>query len=212
VTDLSIILVDDHPLVRTGLRQTISSESGLRIRAECQLGSEALTALRLHPCDVLLLDLSLPDMSGLDVLRQVRQHFPQLAVLVISGYPETQFGLNVLRAGASGFISKGTDSAELIRAIRTVAHGGRYVGPELTDLLVNGMDGHLDGPLHASLSEREFHIFCKLAAGVSSTQIAQQLALSVKTVSTYRARVLEKMSLKTNADLTAYAIKNQLIA
>jgi DNA-binding NarL/FixJ family response regulator len=212
VTDLSIVLVDDHQLVRTGLRQTIGAEPGLKIRAECQLGREAIAALRIQPCDVLLLDLSLPDMSGLDVLRQVRQHHPKVAVLVISGYPESQFGINVLRAGASGFISKGADSAELLRAIRTVARGNRYVGQELAEMLINGLDERNEGPLHSSLSEREFHIFCNLAQGVSSTEIAQQLSLSVKTVSTYRSRVLQKMGFKTNADLTAYAIKSGLIS
>ena len=212
MSDLSIVLVDDHQLVRTGLRQTIGSEPGLKIRAECQLGREVLGALRQHACHVLLLDLSLPDISGLDVLRQVRLQYPKIAVLVISGYPESQFGINVLRAGASGFISKGADSAELIRAIRTVARGNRYVGPELADMLVNGLDDRSEGPLHASLSEREFHIFCSLAQGISITEIAQRLTLSVKTVSTYRARVLEKMGFRTNADLTAYAIKSGLIS
>lgn len=212
MTDLNIVLVDDHQLVRTGLRQTIGAEPGLKIRAECQLGREVLLALRQHSCHVLLLDLSLPDMSGLDVLRQVRLQYPKIAVLVISGYPESQFGINVLRAGASGFISKGADSAELIRAIHTVARGNRYVGPELADILVNGLDARRDGPLHATLSEREFHIFCNLAQGVSNTEIARQLSLSVKTISTYRARVLEKMGFRTNADLTAYALKCGLIS
>ena len=212
MSDLSVILVDDHQLVRTGLRQTIGKEPGLIIRAECQLGREALAALRLYPCDVLLLDLSLPDMSGLDVLRQVRMHHPGVAVLIISGYPETQFGINVLRAGASGYVNKSVDAAELIRALRTVARGHRYVGPELADLLGSGLDGSGENPRHATLSEREFQIFCRLAEGTSITEIARQLSLSVKTVSTYRSRLLEKMGFRTNADLTAYAIENQLIA
>ena len=136
---------------------------------------------------------------------------PSVAVLVVSGFPERQFGINVLRAGASGFISKGADEAELLRAVRTVARGGRYVGPELAELLVNGMDADADQPTHSVLSAREFQIFCKLAEGRSVTEIANKLCLSVKTVSTYRSRLLEKMGMKTNADITTYAIRNSLI-
>lgn len=208
---LRVIIVDDHQLVRTGLKQMIGSQSDLVVVAECRTGREVLDALRSEPCRVLLLDLSLPDMSGLDVLKQVRTQFPEVAVLVVSGYPETQFGLNVLRAGASGFISKGAGEADLLRAIRMVARGNRYVGPELADLLVSGLNGTGNEPQHTVLSEREFQIFCKLAAGVTVTEIAQKLFLSVKTVSTYRTRILEKMGMRSNADITSYAIKNQLL-
>lgn len=211
MTGLDVIIVDDHQLVRAGLRQTIGAQPDLRIVAECQTGREALNALRLHPCQVLLLDLSLPDMSGLDVLKHVRTHHASVAVLILSGYPETQFGLNVLRGGASGFVSKSSGEADLLGAIRTVARGNRYVGPELAELLLNGLDGNGNEPLHGALSEREFQIFCKLAVGVSVTEIAQKLFLSVKTVSTYRTRILEKMGMRTNADITAYAIKNGIM-
>ena len=211
VNSLSVILVDDHQLVRAGLRQTIGAQPDIRIVAECSTGREALNALRSNPCNVLLLDLSLPDMSGLDVLKHVRTHHEGVAVLILSGYPEAQFGLNVLRGGASGFVSKSAGEADLLRAIRQVARGNRYVGPELADLLVNGLNGTGNEPLHSVLSEREFQIFCKLAEGVSVTEIAQKLFLSVKTVSTYRTRILEKMGMKTNADITTYAIKNSLL-
>ena len=189
----------------------MSPEPDIRIAAECSSGREALNALRSNPCNVLLLDLSLPDMSGLDVLKHVRTHHEGVAVLILSGYPEAQFGLNVLRGGASGFVSKSAGEADLLRAIRQVARGNRYVGPELADLLVNGLNGTGNEPLHSVLSEREFQIFCKLAEGVSVTEIAQKLFLSVKTVSTYRTRILEKMGMKTNADITTYAIKNSLL-
>jgi DNA-binding NarL/FixJ family response regulator len=211
VNALNVILVDDHQLVRAGLRQTIGSQPDIRIVAECQSGREALNALRSQPCNVLLLDLSLPDMSGLDVLKHVRTHHEGIAVLILSGYPEAQFGLNVLRGGASGFVSKSAGEADLLRAIRQVARGNRYVGPELADMLVNGLNGTGNEPLHSVLSEREFQIFCKLAEGVSVTEIAQKLFLSVKTVSTYRTRILEKMGMKTNADITTYAIKNSIL-
>jgi DNA-binding NarL/FixJ family response regulator len=208
---LSIVIADDHQLVRAGLCQLISAQTDFTVVAQCRTGKETLAALQTQSCHVLLLDLSLPDMSGMDVLRTVRTRHPETAVLVLSGYPERQFGINVLRAGASGFVSKGVDDAELLRAMRTVARGGRYVGPELAELLVNGMDSDADKPAHSVLSEREFQILCKLAEGHSVTQIANTLCLSVKTVSTYRSRVLEKMGMKTNADITSYAIHNRLI-
>ncbi|MEP7314080.1 MAG: response regulator transcription factor [Pseudomonadota bacterium] len=208
---LDVIIVDDHQLVRTGLRQTLGAQPDLRITAECHSGREALEALRQHPCNVLLLDLSLPDMSGLDVLKVVRTQHESVAVLILSGYPETQFGLNVLRGGASGFVSKSASETDLLRAVRTVARGNRYVGPELADMLVNGLNGSGTEPLHTVLSEREFQIFCKLAVGVSVTEIAERLFLSVKTVSTYRTRILEKMGMRSNADITSYAIKNGIL-
>jgi DNA-binding NarL/FixJ family response regulator len=208
---LSLIVADDHHLVRAGLSKLISEQTDLRVVAQCRTGKEALAALNDQPCHALLLDLSLPDMSGLDVLKTVRTRHPTVPVLVLSGFPERQFGLNVLRAGAKGFISKGADEVELLRAVRAVARGGKYVGPELAEMLVNGMDTDADKPTHSVLSEREFQIFCKLAEGRSVTQIANELCLSVKTVSTYRSRVLEKMLMKTNADITAYAIRNNLI-
>jgi two-component system invasion response regulator UvrY len=208
---LSLIIADDHHLVRAGLSSVLASQTDLRVAAQCRTGRETLDALGSQPCQVLLLDLALPDMSGLDVLKTARTRHPSVAVLVVSGYPERQFGINVLRAGANGFISKGAEESELLRAVRIVARGGRYVGPELAEMLVNGMDADVDQPLHSTLSEREFQIFCKLAEGRSVTEIANQLFLSVKTISTYRSRLLEKMGMHTNADITSYAIRNTLI-
>ena len=206
-----VAVVDDHQLVRIGLKQIIEGQQDFVWAGEAKSGREALTLLRNTPCDVLLLDLSLPDMSGLDVLRQIKSHHESVATLVLSAYPENQYGLNVLRAGASGFVSKTTDDAELCRAIRAVVRGGRYVSPELAKLLVGGMQGADAGePRHSVLSEREFQIFCKLAEGHSVTDIAGRLHLSVKTVSTYRSRILEKMDMKSNADMTYYAVKNNL--
>lgn len=207
-----IAVVDDHQLVRIGLKQIIEAQSDFSWVGEAKTGREAIDLLRSTPCDVLLLDLSLPDMSGLDVLRQIKAHHDTVSTLVLSGYPEMQYGLNVLRAGASGFVSKTADDAELCRAIRAAQRGGRYVSPELAEVLVSGMGGGTSGePRHSSLSEREFQIFCKLAEGKSVSEIAAKLFLSVKTVSTYRTRILEKMGMKTNADITYYAIKNDLL-
>jgi len=194
-----------------GLKQIIESQPDFAWAGEAKSGREALALLRAATCDVLLLDLSLPDMSGLDVLRQIKAHHETVATLVLSSYPENQYGLNVLRAGASGFVSKSADDAELCRAIRAAVRGGRYVSPELAEMLVSGMQGPAGEPRHSVLSEREFQIFCKLAEGKSVSEIAAKLFLSVKTVSTYRTRILEKMSMKTNADITYYAIKNNLL-
>jgi two-component system, NarL family, invasion response regulator UvrY len=206
-----VAVVDDHELVRIGLKQIIEAERDFTWVGDAPTGREALDMLRTKPCDVLLLDLSLPDMSGLDVLRRIKSHHETVATLVLSAYPEKQYGLNVLRAGASGFVSKTAPPDELCRAIRAAVRGGRYVSPELAEVLVNGMQGAAGEPPHAALSEREFQIFCKLAEGQSVTQIGAALFLSVKTVSTYRTRILEKMGMKSNADMTYYAIKNDLV-
>ncbi|HEY2590956.1 MAG TPA: response regulator transcription factor [Steroidobacteraceae bacterium] len=206
-----IAVVDDHQLVRIGLKQIVDAQADFAWAGEASTGREALALLRSSPVDVLLLDLSLPDISGLDVLRQVRAHHETVATLVLSAYPEMQYGLNVLRAGASGFVSKTADESELCRAIRAAVRGGRYVSPELAEVLVSGIQGGPGEPRHSVLSEREFQIFCKLAEGNSVSEIAGKLFLSVKTVSTYRARILEKMGMKTNADITYYAIKNNLV-
>jgi two-component system, NarL family, invasion response regulator UvrY len=208
---IRVAVVDDHQLVRIGLKQIIEAQSDFAWVGEAKNGREALTLLRGTPCDVLLLDLSLPDMSGLDVLRQIKAHHESVAALVLSAFPENQYGLNVLRAGASGFLSKNADDGELCRAIRAAMRGGRYVSPELAEMLVSGLQGAPGEPRHSVLSEREFQIFCKLAEGKSVSEIAAKLFLSVKTVSTYRTRILEKMAMKTNADITYYAIKNNLL-
>jgi two-component system, NarL family, invasion response regulator UvrY len=208
---IRVAVVDDHQLVRIGLKQIIEGQSDFAWVGEAKNGREGLTLLRSTPCDVLLLDLSLPDMSGLDVLRQIKAHHETVATLVLSAYPENQYGLNVLRAGASGFLSKTADDSELCRAIRAAMRGGRYVSPELAEMLVSGLQGAPGEPRHSVLSEREFQIFCKLAEGKSVSEIAAKLFLSVKTVSTYRTRILEKMAMKTNADITYYAIKNELL-
>ena len=211
MTPLRIVVVDDHELVRTGLQQTLNRQEGLRVIAACGNGAQALRTLQARGCDVLLLDLALPDMSGLDVLRQLRVVDPRLPVLVLSAYPETQFGVQVLRAGASGFIGKDADAAELVRAIRTVAGGNRYVGQGLTDALVNGLSGPVSAPLHEQLSVREFQVLCKLAAGRGVTEIGTELNLSPKTISTYRSRVLSKLGLESTAELISYALRHQLL-
>jgi two-component system invasion response regulator UvrY len=207
----SLLIADDHAVVRAGLRQFLEADRSIHEIGEAATGRDTLEQLRVGNWNLLLLDINMPDRSGLDVLRQVRSTHPETRVLVLSGFPERQYALNVLRAGASGFLSKESAPEELLKAVRTVMSGRRYVSGPLAEQLVSDLDGDAQAPLHAKLSEREFQVLCKLAAGRAVSEIAGELFISVKTVSTYRARVLEKMNFKTNADLTAYALHNELI-
>ena len=206
-----VLVADDHALLRSGVRQLLESEPGIAEIGEAASGRETLEQMRVGTWDLLILDINMPDRSGLDVLRHVRSVHPETRVLVLSGFSERQYALNVLRAGASGYVNKEMAPEELLSAVRTVLHGRRYVTPVLAELLVSELDADADRPLHSRLSEREFQIFCKIAAGRAVSEIAAELCLSVKTVSTYRSRILEKMNFATNADLTAYALRNGLI-
>lgn len=204
-------LFDDHDIVRAGFKHILAQHSDIVIEAEGATGREALDAVRHHALDVCLVDLSMPDLSGMDVLKQAKSIRPEMAVLVLSAYPEEQYGLNVLKAGASGFLSKGLDPAQLVAAVRTVAAGRRYVSPKLAEMLANGLTDGSDQPAHTRLSEREFQIFSKLVVGRSVTDIANDLCLSAKTISTYRSRLLDKMGFHSNAELAHYAVKHDLI-
>jgi len=208
---IRILIADDHAIVRAGLKQFIAEEQDMTVAGEATTGAEAVAFVRASDCDVVLLDIAMPDTNGVDTLRQLKQIKPGLPVLILSGYPEKQYALNLLRTGASGYINKETASEQIVAAIRAVTQGRKYVSPAVAEVLVDDLGGDPNQPPHASLSEREFQIFCKLAAGKPVSKIADELFLSVKTVSTYRARILQKMDMKTNADLTYYAIKNQLI-
>ncbi|HTD90565.1 MAG TPA: response regulator transcription factor [Burkholderiales bacterium] len=206
-----ILLVDDHAMVRAGLAQFIGDYDDLTITAEAASGDEAIRLIRENEFDVVILDISMPDKNGIDTLRIIKQIKPDLHVLILSGYPETHYAVNMLRAGANGYVCKDAAPEEVIRAIRVVARGRRYLSEAAADLVSDQLNRPTDKKMHETLSQREFQIFQKLAAGQSPTAIADELHLSVKTVSTYRTRVLEKMALKTNADLTYYAIKNALL-
>jgi len=208
---IRILLVDDHQIVRAGLAQFIVEHDDLKVVAEAGSGDEAIQLVRQQEFDVVILDISMPDKNGIDTLHVIKQIKPDLHVLVLSGYPETHYAVNMLRAGANGYVCKDAAPEEVIRAIRVVARGRRYLSEAAADLVSDQLMRPTDKKIHETLSEREFQIFRKLAAGQSPTAIADELHLSVKTVSTYRTRVLEKMGLKTNADLTYYAIKNSLL-
>jgi DNA-binding NarL/FixJ family response regulator len=206
-----ILIADDHALVRAGLKQFLQEERRDVQVGEASSGQQTLDMLRGGNFDLLILDINMPDRGGLDILKHVRSGHPNTKVLVLSGYPERQYAVNVLKAGASGYLSKDGAPAELIKAVSQVLAGKRYVSASLAEILVSELDVDHDKPLHADLSEREFQIFCKLAAGQSVSEIAHELSLSVKTVSTYRTRVLEKMCFRSNADITSYAVRNGLV-
>jgi DNA-binding NarL/FixJ family response regulator len=210
-TMVRILIADDHAIVRAGLKQFIAGDGDLQVAGEAGSGAEAIDLVRNGEFDVVLLDIRMPDGSGIDTLRKLKLLRPELPVLMLSGFAEEQYALNLLRAGAAGYVTKEAAPTELVKAIRTVVLGRKYVGPELAQILAAGVTSETDKPLHAQLSQREFQIFCRLAAGESVTRIANELLISVKTVSTYRARILEKMKLGSNADMTYYAIKNGLI-
>ena len=208
----NILLVDDHSIVRQGLKNLIELESDLQVAGEASSGVEALKLVRSNSYDVVVLDISMPDKNGVDTLHDLKHVAPNLPVLILSGYAEAQYALNLMRNGCKGYLSKDADSDEIIKAIRTVAGGKRYVSSILAELMTEQLSHPSDKQLHEALSDREFQVFFKLAGGLSPTEIASELNISIKTVSTYRTRILEKMSLKTNADLTYYAIKNELIS
>lgn len=204
-------IVDDHAIVRTGLKQFLAEQVDLRVAGEASNGHEALELARQGEVDVLLLDLSMPDQGGVDALSAIKARFPELPVLILSGFPEAHYATTLLRQGASGYLNKECDPEEIVNAIRVVARGRKYISPAVAELLADGVAGGNDKPLHESLSERELQVFLRLAKGEAVGHIAEQMFLSVKTVSTYRTRVMEKLKLQTNSDLTYYALKNGLI-
>ncbi len=207
----NVLIADDHAMVRAGIRQFLERDSSIKQVGEAASGRETLEQLRAGGWQLVILDINMPDKSGIDILRQIQVSYPDVRVLVVSGYSERQYATNVLKAGAMGFLSKESAPDEMLKAVKTVLAGRRYVSPALAELLVTQLDQDNDQPPHAALSEREFQIFCKIAAGRAVSDIARELSLSVKTVSTYRTRILEKMNLSTNADLTSYALRNELI-
>jgi DNA-binding NarL/FixJ family response regulator len=208
---IRIAIVDDHAIVRAGLRQFLSEQADFRITGEACNGRETLDIVRRKDADVILLDLSMPDQSGIELLAAIKAREPDLPVLILSGFPETHYATALLRQGAAGYLNKECDPEEIVTAIRTVCRGRKYITPAVGELLAEGLAGNADGPAHEQLSERELQVFLRLARGETVGHIADNMALSVKTVSTYRSRVLEKLKLASNSDLTYYALKNGLI-
>jgi DNA-binding NarL/FixJ family response regulator len=209
--DIGVLLADDHQLMREGLRRLLESTApGIRVVGEASNGHEALEVLRHHPVDVAVLDLSMPGMTGMDLIKRVKTEFPQVAVLVLTMHAEEQYAMRAFRSGASGYLTKDSAGTELVQAIRKVAGGGGYVTAALAERLAIGLQTLDDRPPHAHLSDREFEVFRRICAGQRLTDIAEQLHLSVKTVSTHKTLILEKMGLDSTAALIKYGLEHKL--
>jgi DNA-binding NarL/FixJ family response regulator len=208
---IRVLVADDHAVVRKGLSQIIEEAPGIELAAEAASGAEVLTLMREQSFDIVMLDINMPGMDGLDALKQIRSEHPDQAVLVLSMHAEEHYAVRVLRAGARGYLNKESAADELVEALRRVSEGKRYVSPEVAESLLDYIDQPTDAPLHAVLSDREFQVLCLLSQGLAVSRIGEELSLSVKTISTYRARILEKMGMSSNAELTRYAIENDLV-
>ncbi len=205
-----VLIADDHALFRAGLKSLLEDAGEFDVVAEASNGEEALQLVRERDFDLALMDLAMPKQGGVDVLKRMKSLKPDMGVLILSMYPEEQYAVNLLRSGASGYLNKEAAPEMVVTALRTIRKGRKYISPEVAELLAEAPDVN-NAPLHGALSQREFQVFCKLASGRSVSQVGEELFLSVKTVSTYRTRVMEKMGMHSNADLTYYAIKNGII-
>ncbi len=208
---VNVFIADDHALIREGLKKTLKAEPDLVVAGEASNAHELLQALRQQPVDVILLDISMPGESGLDALKDLKQQYPHLPVLILSVHPEHRFAVRALKAGAAGYVTKDTAVEELVQAIRKIVGGGKYVSVSLAEKLVEELESKGDKLPHENLSDREFQVMRMLAAGKTRNEIADELSISLSTVNTYRNRILEKMRVQTNADLTRYAIEHGLI-
>jgi two-component system, NarL family, invasion response regulator UvrY len=208
---IRILIADDHPIVRAGLKQILAEALDIEVTVEAGDGHELLRLIRKGGIDVVLLDISMPGLTGLDALKQIKSENPDLPILVLSMHPEDQYGIRVLKAGAAGYLMKSAAPDQLVGAIRKVYRGGRYVSPSLAEKMAFGLQTGASGLPHETLSDREYQVLCMIASGKTVKEIGEELALSEKTISTYRARVLEKMNMKSNSELTHYAIKLDLV-
>ena len=207
---IRVLVADDHPLFRAGIRRTLEESGGTVVAGEAATGDEVLQLLRRVTADVLLLDVFMPGMGFLELLRRVRGEHPQLPTLVVSMQPEEQCAVRAFRAGAAGYLNKERSSEHLVTAVRTVAQGRRYYSPELADRLVSGLGASTPRLPHETLSDREYEVLCLIGSGRTVKEIAYQLSLSPKTVGTYRTRLMQKMKVRTSADLVRYAVQQGL--
>ena len=208
---IKILIVDDHVVVREGLKQIINSTQDMAVIGEAETGFEAIKLSRQLEYHIMLLEIVLPDRNGIEVLKQIKKESPQVSVLMFSGHREDQYAVRSLKSGASGYLNKQCSAAQIIIAIKQVASGLKYISPALAQEMANNLNQEYEGQLHKTLSDREFQTLTMIASGKSVTDIARELSLSVKTISEYRARLLLKMKLRHNAELTHYAIKNELV-
>ena len=208
---IKILIADDHAVVREGLKQIVAETSDMEITDEASAGHEVLDKVRDNEYDVLVLDISMPGGDGLNILKQIKRERPKLPVLVLSMHPEEQYAVRVLKAGAAGYLTKESAPAELISAIRMVSTGRKYVSSFLAEKLAFDLESDRGKALHETLSDREYQVMGMIASGKRVKEISEELCLSIKTISTYRSRILEKMHMKSNAELTHYAIKEGLV-
>ena len=208
---IQVVICDDHAVLRRGIRDTLAEATDIRVIGEAAGYTELRDTLRQAACQVLLLDINMPGRNGLEVLASVRESYPEIKVLMVSMYPEDQYALRCLKAGAHGYANKAGDPLELVRAVRTVHQGRKYLTPEVAQMLADSLAQPTPEVPHEALSEREMQTLQKIASGKRLTDIAEELMLIPKTVSVYRARVLEKLQLSNNAELTVYAIRNSLV-
>jgi len=208
---IKILLVDDHPVVRRGLKQILATEFAPALFGEAEDAPEMMEQAAKDRWDVVVLDLAMPGRNGLEALKQIKDEHPSLPVLILSHYPEDQYAVRTIRAGAAGYLNKESAPEELVSAIRKIMRGGVYISSAVADELVIHARSHDDEPLHKHLSDREYQVLCLIASGREVKEIGTELALSAKTVSTYRTRLLEKMAMKSSAELTHYAIERGLV-
>ena len=208
---IKILIADDHAVVRRGLKQIVSETPDMIVAAEAITGHEVLDKVRGNDYDAVILDISMPGGDGLEILKQLKKAKPKIPILVLSVHPEDQYAVRALKAGAAGYLTKDSAPGELISAIRRVSCGRKYVSSQLAEKLASDLETDKGRQLHEKLSDREYQVLCMMASGKKAMEIAADLCLSVKTISTYRSRILEKMRMKNNAELTHYAIKHGLI-
>ena len=208
---IRVIIVDDHAIVRRGVRQIVAEHPGIEVVAEAGDYAELTAFLRDHDCDVVLLDIALPGKNGIEILKSLRERHPKIRVLMFSTYPEDQYAVRALKAGASGYVNKSSAPEKLAEAIQQVAQGRRYITPEVAESLAASLSEPESRKPHELLSDREFQTLRLIASGRKLSEIADELAISPKTVSVYRARVLEKLKLRTNTELARYAVANELV-
>lgn len=206
-----VLIVDDHAIVRAGLKQILADVPDIEVAGEADCASQALRLARQEPWDVVLMDISMPDRSGLEALELLRKEHPGIKVLMLSMHRETQYAVRALKTGAAGYLNKQSAPAQLVDAILTVASGKKYISAEVAQELASQVSGEREAAPHETLSNREYQTLCLLASGLTVSAIAEQLSLSVKTISMYRTRLLMKMQMKNNAELTHYAIKHGLV-
>ena len=208
---IKILIADDHPVVRKGLKEIIEETPDMVVGGEASNGQEVLENVRKSDYDVVLLDISMPGRSGLEILKELKSEKPELSVLILSIHPEEQYAVRALKAGASGYLTKESAQDELIAAIRKASTGRKYISSSLAEKLAFYLEIDTEKPLHETLSDREYEVMCMIASGKTIKEIAEELFLSVKTISTYRSRILEEMRMKSNVELTHYALKHGLV-